>query len=640
MTVLTDTFTRANADALGGSWTEVTGDTDINTNAARTGNIGISDLARLELDLASDDHSVQASIRASEVGSAGFGGVLARFHVTDQTFYEARAQFQADTIRLNKVVAGAVTQLGSDAAVAFDAAVDYLVRIEVNGSDIRVYVDGSLKISVTDTTITGNTRTGIRGSKFGSGYIQWDNFEAADIVPATMAAPLGALTATITATVEHPAMMAAPLGALTATMTATVTGSAPTVFGVLAAPLGGLTATITATVEVPAIMAAPLGALTATITATVEVPASFAAPLGGLTATITATVVAPATITVSIPPGVSSHLRYEVLSVTGTPLSRELNPTQPGTVTSDHGARTLSGLTLDPTETPPERDERIRVVWIDAPTGNESSLGQFLYKGGAERHGPRGIWIECFAMPDRLDLLRRPTVEPIGIEPGALLTTRAAEIALEAGFTDDELDIEPSGQALGDTPLAYVADRLAPLDAISKLLGYLPPHIIEAALVLRPVPRPLYQLADRTDLSLGSDANIHTGSLVSTPPSGLAPNIVIVRSTSPTGAPITGRWDGPAGLPNSIERVGELPIFFDVAGLESEAQANEAAASLARLHPAIGTTDTYNTALIPDAGAFDVVNRDGTNKLETVWQMPLPLGPMAHTLTEAYADAA
>lgn len=109
--------------------------------------------------------------------------------------------------------------------------------------------------------------------------------------PATLSAPLGSLTGTITATVVHPATLSAPLGGLTASITATVKHPAT-----LAAPLGSLTATITATVKVPATLSAPLGSLTGTITATVKVPATMAAPLGALAGTITATVKVAATL--------------------------------------------------------------------------------------------------------------------------------------------------------------------------------------------------------------------------------------------------------------------------------------------------------------------------------------------------------
>lgn len=105
-------------------------------------------------------------------------------------------------------------------------------------------------------------------------------------VPATMAATLGAVTATIGATVTHPpvpAIFAASLSGPTATIAAT-----PKHPATMAASLGAVTATITATPKHPATFAASLGAVTATISAKVKVPVTLAAQLSAVTATISA----------------------------------------------------------------------------------------------------------------------------------------------------------------------------------------------------------------------------------------------------------------------------------------------------------------------------------------------------------------
>jgi hypothetical protein len=114
--------------------------------------------------------------------------------------------------------------------------------------------------------------------------------------PAVLDAPLGSLTAAIgTVTVEHPAVLAAPLGALTAAAAADVTHTA-----VMAAPLGALTAAAAAVVETSAVLTAPLGALTATATGDVTVHAVLDAPLGALTAQLTAVVEHPAVMSAAL----------------------------------------------------------------------------------------------------------------------------------------------------------------------------------------------------------------------------------------------------------------------------------------------------------------------------------------------------
>jgi hypothetical protein len=59
------------------------------------------------------------------------------------------------------------------------------LKLEVNGSDLDLYGnDGTeLKVSLTDTAITGNLYAGIVGSHSGSNRNQWDNFKAADLPP-------------------------------------------------------------------------------------------------------------------------------------------------------------------------------------------------------------------------------------------------------------------------------------------------------------------------------------------------------------------------------------------------------------------------------------------------------------------------
>lgn len=124
-----------------------------------------------------------------------------------------------------------------------------------------------------------------------------DGLFGAPPVSATMAATLGALSATATASaIKHPATLAAPLGTLSASVTAKVTVPAT-----LTAPLGSLSATVTPIVRVPAAISAPLGPLTSFLTAGVTAPATLAAPLGSLAAAVSAaTVVVPAAMSATL----------------------------------------------------------------------------------------------------------------------------------------------------------------------------------------------------------------------------------------------------------------------------------------------------------------------------------------------------
>ena len=61
-----------------------------------------------------------------------------------------------------------------------------LIKAEINGSTLKGYFKGVEKLSETDTTITGNLLTGIKGFKANMG---WDNFEAGDLAAAAAVYP-------------------------------------------------------------------------------------------------------------------------------------------------------------------------------------------------------------------------------------------------------------------------------------------------------------------------------------------------------------------------------------------------------------------------------------------------------------------
>jgi hypothetical protein len=95
-----------------------------------------------------------------------------------------RASDTADPYTIVKIVSGTYTELGSTSGTG-DSASNNILKLEVNGSDLDLYGnDGTeLKVSVTDTSITGNLHAGISGSHTGSNRNQWNNFEAGDLSP-------------------------------------------------------------------------------------------------------------------------------------------------------------------------------------------------------------------------------------------------------------------------------------------------------------------------------------------------------------------------------------------------------------------------------------------------------------------------
>lgn len=90
-------------------------------------------------------------------------GVVGRCSTTDDTYYRGNIKsWSADELRLTKFVAGVATLLGSAYAVTLATSTTYQVKLEMVGSAIKLYLDGTQRVSVTDTAITAAGRPGIQ----------------------------------------------------------------------------------------------------------------------------------------------------------------------------------------------------------------------------------------------------------------------------------------------------------------------------------------------------------------------------------------------------------------------------------------------------------------------------------------------
>ena len=132
---------------------------------------------------ASADYSVSADIYV-QTNTFGKPAVFGRLSTSANTGYHAR--FWAGTgWQLYKVVAGAFTQLGSTVGQTLTAGNSYNLKLEMIGSAIKVYVDGVLTISVTDTAITAAGKAGISFrdaiASSDTTLLHLDNFSADDI---------------------------------------------------------------------------------------------------------------------------------------------------------------------------------------------------------------------------------------------------------------------------------------------------------------------------------------------------------------------------------------------------------------------------------------------------------------------------
>lgn len=189
-TTFTESFNKADSDTLGPdlTWTEVSNDWDVVSNAAQQQTASAFVIARAEHDVSSADQYAECTVTA--LGSSGNsqGGPVARFSASATTFYGA-IEFNLSTYYLYKVVAGAYTTLATGSA---STSVPFVLRCKCDGSTISHWLAGVQKASVTDTAISTGTRGGIWVYNANVVKVSIDDWSIADLAAATTRGmPLG-----------------------------------------------------------------------------------------------------------------------------------------------------------------------------------------------------------------------------------------------------------------------------------------------------------------------------------------------------------------------------------------------------------------------------------------------------------------
>lgn len=185
LTVITDTFNRTDADALGTAsggftWTETSGDVDIVSNKARVTASSGTNEARAETDLSSSDNYAQVTLTLTR-DVASQGGPSCRFSSSarDYYWYRNRDSSIADSHQLYKVVTGTGTQLSTENVSWVNGTV---CKVSASGSSIKGYRGGTedTDIAVTDTAITVGLRSGFSINPDNANS-EVDDFEAGDL---------------------------------------------------------------------------------------------------------------------------------------------------------------------------------------------------------------------------------------------------------------------------------------------------------------------------------------------------------------------------------------------------------------------------------------------------------------------------
>ncbi|MFD8777508.1 hypothetical protein [Streptomyces sp. NPDC059916] len=175
MTSFSDDFNRADSTALGANWVEVTGDWSISSNRLSPGAAGGTIILRAAAPMASSDHYAQATIAATAAASHG---IWCRGNTTLTSGYLWRNDGSNWT--LFAVIGGSFVSIGSYAAAA--AAGD-VAKVQAVGTTIKGYVNGTQRVSVTDTGVTTGTSVGVRSESVAA--LRFDDFSAADVTTGT-----------------------------------------------------------------------------------------------------------------------------------------------------------------------------------------------------------------------------------------------------------------------------------------------------------------------------------------------------------------------------------------------------------------------------------------------------------------------
>ena len=121
--------------------------------------------------------------------SSGAPWLLARVDTAGTTFYQIGTNQAGSQLRIGKTVAGTYTTIASLDRTAPTAGAQEKWRFEIEGTALRFFVDGVLKVSVTDTAITAAGRVGLRNSNGDSSpnINRWKAFRAAPLATAPLA---------------------------------------------------------------------------------------------------------------------------------------------------------------------------------------------------------------------------------------------------------------------------------------------------------------------------------------------------------------------------------------------------------------------------------------------------------------------
>jgi len=182
-TIISDNFDGADSAILGKQLTWIEGGDgtfwdNFNNRARRLTEIFDEDSNASYANSALSGSDQATSAEIFDLVAGDDVGPICRRNNTAVTFYSAfLSELPPNEIQIHKIITGIQTALGSPITVSF--ANGDSIKLEVIGSDLKSFLNGVLKNSITDTSITGNLFCGIYAASLN--LVSLDNFSAQDI---------------------------------------------------------------------------------------------------------------------------------------------------------------------------------------------------------------------------------------------------------------------------------------------------------------------------------------------------------------------------------------------------------------------------------------------------------------------------
>ena len=194
MATRTDTFDRANSSNIGADWAEDVGGVSISSNnLVRGSGVDYAKTRWVGTALDSNDYYVEVVGRSADYASGV--GPAARCATSATNTYYGYIIFGGDRAYLIEITAGGENILDTGGTIT--ANTNYTLRIEVNGSTIRGYLNGVLDCEATDASLaSGAPGVCWYGGSSGTYITTWTASDlaaaAASIIPAAFGRELHA----------------------------------------------------------------------------------------------------------------------------------------------------------------------------------------------------------------------------------------------------------------------------------------------------------------------------------------------------------------------------------------------------------------------------------------------------------------